>query len=581
MTTAMGTPVLVALVIAGVVILALSVAQWFSRRALRQATAALHAAQRQLADEASTRLGAEQRLHAHNRDMRAMIDGFPGFLAVTDAQLTYTYANDYGLRWIGKARQDVIGHSIRENLSETRVAEIIEFMTTARTGEPMTVESYYPEIPRRAAAWLQVTQVMGQPDADGKRSCFVFAIDITRRKSAEAAALAAKDAAEQASRAKSAFLANMSHELRTPLNAIMGFGQLLAADHGRDLRDQHRAHAGEIVRASRHLLGLINEVLDLAMIERGRLQVSLEAVHAGDMIQECVSLLQPLAHKDGISLASDGAPPAAHVLADRTRLRQVILNLGANAIKYNRSAGTVRLIGREADGQIRIDVIDSGPGMSEEQQARLFQSFERLDAGRTAIEGAGLGLALSRAFMLAMGGHIGVSSTPGRGSTFSITLPATPAPASYVEPLAAPLPDTAPVVDEKPLPEKVLYIEDNRINTVIMEVMVARICEEAGPVQLLTAPTALIGLEMAAEERPDLILLDLHLPEMTGFEVLERLRQQEALRTTPVIAFSANSMPAYIERAMAAGFDHYLSKPVDMGELKRTLQRFGTRAVPH
>lgn len=570
---------LVLALLAAAALIPLGLALMRTRRALAHAEAEARQAQQRQADEVAERSKAEQRLLRHERDLRAMFDGFPGFLAVTDAELRYDYVNDHAVRWIGKPREEVIGHSIRENLSETRVGEIIEFMSTAQTGVPMTVESHYAATPTREATWLQVTQVMGAPDAAGRRSCHVFAIDVTRRKLAEAGAIAARDEAERANRAKSAFLASMSHELRTPLNAILGFGQLLAADAGPAAQAIHRAHASEIIRASRHLLVLINDVLDLAMVERGKLNVSLEPVAVHEMIEECVGLLQPLARKDGILLTAGTTARAVHVRADRTRLRQVILNLGANAIKYNRAAGTVRIIGVESGGQVRIDVIDSGQGLTEQQQARLFQAFERLDADSTAIEGAGLGLALSRAFMHAMQGRISVSSTPGRGSTFSLSLPAAAPAAGVAERFATQPPAAPPEASPAALPGKVLYIEDNRINTVIMECMVERMAAEAGPIELLTAPTALIGLEMAAEEQPDLILLDLHLPEMDGFEVLRRLRAHEDCSGIPVIAFSANSMPAHIERAMAAGFDHYLSKPVDMHELKATLQQFGARTA--
>ena len=387
--------------------------------------------------------------------------------------------------------------------------------------------------------------------------------DVTAYFEAQQALTDAKEEAERANRAKSEFLSRMSHELRTPMNAILGFGQLLVSDTRHPLAEQQREHVGEILRGARHLLNLINEVLDLALVETGKLQVSLEPVELSGLLQECLALVHPLATAGVIDVKLlDESGCACHVVADRTRLKQVLLNLLSNAIKYNRLGGHVHLAcTAEAQG-VRIGISDNGPGLSAEQTARLFQAFERLDAMRTGVEGAGLGLALSKHLMDAMGGEIGLESAVGAGSTFWLRLPRAEAP---VLPGAGdcalpPMPgDTLPPARVR----KVLYIEDNPVNVLLMEAMLGR----GDSLQMLSASLPLLGLQMAADERPDLILLDIQLPGMDGFEVLRRLRLNEASHRVPVIAVSANAMAHDVEHGLAAGFVRYLTKPLDMQEL--------------
>ncbi len=387
--------------------------------------------------------------------------------------------------------------------------------------------------------------------------------DVTAYFEAQQALTEAKDEAERANSAKSEFLSRMSHELRTPMNAILGFGQLLVSDTRHPLAEQQREHVGEILRGARHLLNLINEVLDLALVETGKLQVSLEPVQLAELLQECMALVHPLARADYIDVkVLDEGGCECFVVADRTRLKQVLLNLVSNAIKYNRPHGHVH-IACAVDAQgVRVEIRDNGPGLSAEQAARLFQAFERLDAVRSGVEGAGLGLALSKHLMEAMGGEIGLDSQVGAGSVFWLRLPRTEGPAApgRGEQAALPLPGAS-------LPparlRKVLYIEDNPVNVLLMEAMLGRV---AG-LQMLSAPLPMLGLQMVVDERPDLILLDIQLPGMDGFEVLRRLRLEEAGRQVPVIAVSANAMARDVEHGLAAGFVRYLTKPLDMQEL--------------
>ena len=506
---------------------------------------------------------AQQALRESEAQLRTLLDAFPGFIAVQDAQSVYTYVNERVAALLGRPREQIVGQSSREVLGEERFAQIQAVVAQAELGEPVTVESEYTATSTRRHAWLQITHAVSADPATGRRDHFAFGIDISARKAAELALTEAKEEAERANRAKSEFLSRMSHELRTPMNAILGFGQLLVSDAKHPLAEQQREHVAEILRGARHLLNLINEVLDLALVETGKLQVSLEPVELSGLLRECLALVHPLARADGIDVwLQDESGCACYVVADRTRLKQVLLNLVSNAIKYNRPQGHVNIACSDEAQGVRIGISDNGPGLSAAQAARLFQAFERLDATRTGIEGAGLGLALSKHLMDAMGGEIGLDSVVGAGSTFWLRLPRAEAPVLPGEGDFAPMPlpgNTLPPARVR----KVLYIEDNPVNVLLMEAMLGRV----NSLQMLSAPLPLLGLQMAADERPDLILLDIQLPGMDGFEVLRRLRLNEASHRVPVIAVSANAMSHDVAHGLAAGFVRYLTKPLDMHEL--------------
>lgn len=377
--------------------------------------------------------------------------------------------------------------------------------------------------------------------------------------------LVAKLEAERASRAKSEFLSRMSHELRTPLNAILGFGQLLELD----VQDGEQAdNVQEILRAGQHLLELINEVLDLARIEAGRLTLSLEPVPLVPLIEDCLMLIRPLAERRGIVIGEVERACGEYVRADRVRLKQVLLNLLSNGVKYNREGGSLAIDCMSETDAIRIRVRDSGPGLDEKQQAKLFVAFERLDADMRAIEGTGIGLALSKRLMELMGGGIGVESEPGQGSVFWIRLP-TISEYAEAEPVVGGLPAPIPLVEAAQRRWDVLCIEDNPANMRLIERILARRAD----IRLLTASTPGLGLELAMAHHPVMILLDINLPDIDGYDVMKCLREREATRDIPVVAISANAMPGDLARGKAAGFADYLTKPIGVDSLLQVVDR--------
>jgi signal transduction histidine kinase/CheY-like chemotaxis protein len=379
------------------------------------------------------------------------------------------------------------------------------------------------------------------------------------REVADAAIHAARDEAERANRAKSDFLSRMSHELRTPMNAVLGFGQLLARG---DLSVRQRESVDQILRGGAHLLALIDEVLDISRIESGMISLALEAVDLTSALRDAVDLIAPIAAQRDVTLRCDLlAASEIHVTADRQRLRQIILNLLSNAVKYNRHGGDVRLsVGLGDTGRVLVAIEDSGPGIDPAKLGRLFEPFDRLDADHGDVQGTGLGLALSRSLAGQMNGSLTVDSELGRGSVFTLALDRSANPIGSDTLRAA----RQTGRDGELLGARMLlYIEDNPSNFRLVEQLFA----DQSAVRVIAAEQGRVGLDLARAHQPDLILLDLHLPDIAGAAVLELLQADPATRAIPVLVLSADVTQHDKRRLRSAGARAFLTKPLDLSEL--------------
>lgn len=408
-------------------------------------------------------------------------------------------------------------------------------------------------------------------DADGSPTGLVIiSRDVTDSVEAAAALEIAKEEAERANLAKSEFMSRMSHELRTPLNSVLGFAQILQMEM---TSTQELELIGYIVKSGGYLLELINEVLDITRVESGSIAVELEVVSSAELVRQCIEMVSPQALEVDVTIV-DNCDGDYYVRADFQRLKQVVVNLLTNAIKYNFSGGTVTLDCDEVKGRIRLSVTDTGPGVAPQLHDRLFAPFDRLDAESRGIEGTGLGLALSKGLMEAIGGSLGVKSAPGDGSTFWLELPIAPA-----------VPQLRERGGDEVLPEHglssgasatLLYIEDNIGNVRLIE----RLLEHRPNVRLLSSLEGGLGVELAQQHRPDLIMLDVHLPDLPGIDVLDRLSRDERTAAIPVIMLSADASKEQIKRFSDAGAKDYLTKPLDL-EYFLTLLDSYLREIAH
>ena len=423
--------------------------------------------------------------------------------------------------------------------------------------------------------WLASRSAEIRDEQTGARRRIGVNWDVTDKRTAEAARRE-REMAQRESQAKSRFLARMSHELRTPLNAVLSFSQLLldAAD-GEDPGVPTRRRQLEHIRtAGQHLLALIDDVLDLSSLQSGELRIQLQPVALAPLLAQTLPMLDALRRKHGVDLQL-GALPGT-VMADTTRLRQVLLNLLSNAVKYNRPGGHVHVEARQQGTEVLIRVTDTGRGMSTEQLLHLYEPFNRLGRqteGTKGVEGSGIGLTIVKSLMEHMGGSVEAHSTPGAGSVFELRLAdAAPRVVTDRTPEAMgpqtgnpPLPGAAPSAPCRTL----LYVEDNPVNALIVSELIAR----RPHLQLHIAVDGASGVERALELEPDLVLLDMQLPDFDGLEVLRRLRAHPALAKVPVIALSANAMPDDIDRALQAGMADYWTKPLDFAAFTAAMDR--------
>lgn len=506
----------------------------------------------------------EQALRHSEERLSAILDHSPAVICMKDLDGRYVFVNRQFERNLGMNRGTVVGATDHDvfpprlaDMYRTNDAEAIKQRHAVHFEEPALHDGGGVHV--YDSAKFPLLGLDGQPYA-----ICTISTDITERKHAEDEIKSARLEAERANRAKSDFLSRMSHDLRTPLNAVLGFAQLLSAE---TLSDDQMDCVRQIRRGGEHLLDLINEVLDIARIEAGQLSLSPEPVEVREIVGHAIALVSPLARQRRITLTTHESPLAAlSVVADRQRLNQILLNLLSNAVKYNREGGQVSVgFERAGDHSLRINVTDTGSGIPPQKLRLLFRPFERLGAESTAIEGTGLGLTLSRGLAEAMGGNVGVVSRIDVGSTFWVELRIA---SEKAVDQAAPL--ELPTLEyQEGQPATVLYIEDNIANLRLVERVIGR----RRSVTLITAPDGRQGLSRALTERPDLVLLDLHLPDLSGEEVLRQLRAEPTLRGTPVIVLSADATPGQVKRLLASGAEAYLTKPLNIQEVLAVLDR--------
>jgi PAS domain S-box-containing protein len=488
---------------------------------------------------------------ANEARLRFFLDQSSGLTAVVNGEQQIVYNNRAFIEALGR---DAIGVSPEELLHPEDLQRLTPFDTfferyliqqQQERPEPLRLR-----VRHRDQSWrvldIHLFNALADPIV---RGILVSAIDLTD--------ILAAEEAQAASKAKTEFLSRMSHELRTPLNAISGFGQLLELDAQ---TESQREFVGYILKASKHLVSLVDEVLDITRIEAGRLTVSLEPVPLLQVLKESLSLVMPLAAERQISLIADDFDANLHLFGDRKRLAQILVNLFSNAIKYNKIGGQVIFSVEKTNRTVRLRVRDTGQGILPAHLPRLFQPFERLGAESSAIEGTGIGLALSQKLAELMQGRIEVESQVGEGSTFSLILQQAEAHGQRLEKVLGDIqPGRA---------GKVIYIEDNASNLDLMRL----ILEKRG-LGLISTMQGRIGIDLVRQHRPDLLLLDLNLPDISGAEVLKMLRAQPETAGLPIIVVSADAMPRRIDELLAQGASAYITKPFQVTELLAAIDR--------
>ncbi len=520
---------------------------------------------------------------------RSLIESNIDALMTTDPRGIITDVNQQMEALTGCTRDELIGAPFKNYFTDPERAEagikrvlregrVTDYELTARSRDGVeTVVSY------NASTFHDRGRNL--------RGVFAAARDVTERKRFELALQenniemeAAKAAAEKANLAKSEFLSSMSHELRTPLNGVLGFAQLMASDLPAPTPSQQRS-IDQILKGGWYLLRLINEILDLAMIESGKVTISSEPMSLSDVLDDCHDLVGPQARKRSIALLFPTGRVQCYIMADVTRVKQIMINLLSNAIKYNRLGGSVivRVEPNDATGMVRVSVADTGSGLALDQVSQLFQPFNRLGQEASTEEGTGIGLVVTKQLVELMGGTIGVTSEEAVGSEFWVEFKGSEAPVHMLKSeevdLSA-LADDEPAVLPAPVPSAhrtLLYVEDNPANLALVEQLIARRTD----LKLLTAIDAHLGIALARAYQPDVILMDINLPGMSGFGALKVLQRDPLTAHIPVIALSANAIPRDIEKGITAGFFRYLTKPIQLAEFMQALDVAVAHAAEH
>ena len=535
----------------------------------------------------SQRKQTEEALQTSQEQFRELLENVELIAVTLDTEGRVTFCNDFLLNLTGWKRDDVLGKDWFKNFvpSELQTSRKNLFFESLPDGKirshmegPITTKSgvirdivWNNTMLKDASGVVTGTASIGEDVTDRNRDAAILKQtldELERRVEERTSALAqsnlelqvAKELADIANHAKSEFLSRMSHELRTPMNAILGFGQLMELSK---LDSDQRDSLQHILKAGRHLLGLIDDILEIARIDIGTLGISLEPVDVNEVIKECADLMRPLADERGVELINEATQPT-FATADRQRLRQVLMNLVSNAVKYNSKGGEVRIRVVERDpNTIAIEVADTGFGIPEPMLERMFTPFDRLGVESRGIEGTGLGLSLSKSLTLAMDGTLSVESKEGVGSTFRVELrkgePMVGSAIPAVKSIDSLTPDTQK--------RRLLIIEDNLTNAELLR----RVFEHRPHFELLTAMQGRLGLDLAEEHHPDVILLDLHLPDMQGREVLQAIRGNPSLASTPVIIISADAFKRQADLMIKLGAFRYITKPFQIDDLLRAV----------
>ncbi len=486
-------------------------------------------------------------------------------VSITDHQGTITYANDKFCQISGYTREELLGGNHRIIKSGEHSELFYRSLWQTISAGDVWNGVMCNKAKNGELYWEESTITPFLNEQNKPYQYIAIRTDITAIKRQEKELAKSRDQAQKANRAKSEFLSNMSHELRTPLNAILGFSQLLEYDP--ELSDRQLENVGEIVRAGRHLLELINDILDLSKIESGHIEVHTVPVEICGIIEECLKLLSSMALSRGISL-HHSCRRDTYVHVDRVRVKQVLINLLSNAIKYNRDGGKVDLVAEElANGRVQISVIDTGPGIHPESLEEIYKPFFRLHAD-VNIEGTGIGMAIVKNIVELMEGSISVESTVGQGSRFAIELPGIDAKKAAPAETEEAGQDNS-FAEDYTEQKTVLYIEDNSANLKLVEQLMMR----KNYVRLLTATTSEEGVEIARKQTLDLVLLDINLPGMDGYQTFALLQSDPTLRHIPVVAVTANALTKDIERCNEMGFAECLTKPVDMQQFDTVVDK--------
>ncbi|OGR12620.1 MAG: hybrid sensor histidine kinase/response regulator, partial [Deltaproteobacteria bacterium RIFOXYB2_FULL_66_7] len=496
----------------------------------------------------------DQRLRDQQFYTRSLIESNIDAIMTTDPAGIITDVNKQMEELTGCTRDELIGAPFKNSFTDPEKAEVsIKLVLSEKkvTDYELTV------LARDGKETMVSYNAMTFYDRDRKlQGVFAAARDITERKRLDQVLLDknaelenARSAAEKANLAKSHFLSSMSHELRSPLNAILGFAQLMESDSPPPTEGQ-KASIAQILHGGWYLLALINEILDLAVIESGKLSLSLEPVSLSEVMLKCQDMIGSQGHKRGIKLTYPRFDSPCFVLADQTRLMQVIINLLSNAVKYSREQGTVAVLcSASGSGLLRISVQDTGAGLPPEMLSQLFQPFNRLGQERSGVEGTGIGLVMAKRLIELMGGAIGVESAVGKGSTFWFELRMAAAPLAPPE-KAPPAAAARGQVQRDGPARTLLYVEDNPANLKLVAQLIAR----RPDLRLLSAADGNLGVALARSERPDVILMDINLPGISGTQALKILHEDPATAHIPVIAISANAMASDIKSGLEAGF---------------------------